>query len=706
MMSLLSAVLNPRSLVIVGASPNPDRIGGIPIETMRELGFPAEQLLLVNPKYKEIGDHTCYPMIASLPWVPDLAVLAVSAVEVLPILEQAHEFGIRAAVIFAAGFAEEGIAGGIQRQRNLVEFAHRTGMKISGPNCVGHANFQDRCFPSFVKATHYRRAAGSVSIISQSGNMGITLMRGCTEAGLGLRYVVSTGNEACIEFSEYLEHFVEDDGTKVVVGYVEQVRNGPRFLAAAAALRDVGKPFFLIKGGRSEKGREATASHTAAMAGTAEVYAAAFDQLGILTADEPQRLTDLAHLWSKGRTPTGERVAIVSLSGAGGVILADLCDGAGLTIPNLSEKTQLVLRGMVPSYGMVSNPVDLTGQIANSPSLFRNVFGAIVESGEIDAVLCYITGPYLALLADDMVEIARASQLLTISIDSTGALADHHFRLEAGGIPVFADISRAVAATATYLRWSSRRRSDVWRPAAPHQSPLPERQGSSRADETGLLSEAVSKAWLASAGLSTIAERVATTAEDAIAAADEIGYPVVIKIHSADIAHKTEVGGVRLNVRGRDEARVAFEAVVSSAAAARPEARIEGVVVQQQIQGGHPVLVGIVRDPVFGPVLTVGYGGVLTEIYKDISTRVLPVDAVLANAMLRELKSFPLLEGFRGAPSADVPALATFIERLSQFYACFADMLEEVEINPVMVLDRGRGVVPVDALIRTAAAKN
>jgi len=684
----LAPLLDPCSIVIVGASPDFMRTGGIPIEAMLKNGFAPERLLLVNPKYREIAGLPCYPSLDALPFAPDLAILAIRASETLGALRQAHKAGVRAAVLFASGFAEEGTPEGIARQKGLQSFAAETGMLIGGPNGLGHANLKDGTFPTFLRIYVPPPPRGDFALIAQSGNMVATLARSLRGAGIGYTYLINTGNEACIDFSAYLEHVIEDDETRGVVGYVEELRDGWRFLRAAARAREKGKRIFLVKAGRSRKGAEAVASHTAAMAGSGEAYDAAFRQIGVASAEEPAGLADLVYLERRGRAPAGDRVAVVSISGAACAILSDCLSREGVAIPTLDEATQTLLKPLVPSYGMIRNPVDLTGQVTNERASFGLVCAALLASASIDGMVIYLGGYLLDAMATALIEAARASDrpILVIDTAQSGARA----ALEAVGIAVFDDISRAALAYARFAAWRRDLRRTSWRPA-------PSARTRAATGDRRALTEVEAKTRLGAAGVPVIGERACATADSAAQAASALGFPVAVKVLSPDILHKSDVGGVRVGLADEAAVRLAFDEVTRHARAARPDAALEGVVVQAMAPAGAAVLIGVRRDPTFGPMMTVGLGGVLTEIYADLAHRLLPVGLDDAEAMLRELRSFPLLDGYRGAARCDRAALARTMVALSDFALTNSGEISEIELNPVIVSPNG--AVAVDALV-------
>jgi len=681
---------------MVGASNDAGRIGGMPLDLLRHFGY-AGRVYPVNPKYEEAFGYRCYPDVESLPEAPDLAVLAIAAREVPAMLERCHARGIRAAIVYAAGFAEAGEPGAAL-QRGLEQFAARSGMVVAGPNCMGFANLNLHAYTAFAavfRNVPAQTGPGRASVITQSGNVCsavFALMRGL---GVPVSHFINTGNEACVEFSEYLEYMAQDGQTDCVIGYVEQLRDGPRFIEAALAFARERKPLVIYKAGETDKGSEAVRSHTSALAGDLALYKAGFEQLNVIRATDFAQMADLAYLSGFRQRTGGRRVAIVTMSGALGAILADKLIGAGLDVPTLSGALQQALREGIPDYGMVSNPVDVTGNVVNSPQFVHAIFEALAATDQVDAVVVYAPGYLLDRMAGTLVDICARRQRLFVAID-TGA-AQYRSRLVEAGIPVFDDIGRATQALAPFCQWLARQDAvERWAglrqrtlSTAAAASPLPAR-----------LNEYQAKQLLAGYGVPTLRELPAADADAAAAAARQIGYPVALKILSADIAHKTEAGGVRLDIADEAALRAACADILAAARRYDPGARIDGLLVQPMAGGGVAELIaGVTHDPVFGPALTVGLGGVLTEIYRDASHRLLPVDAAMAGEMLRELKAWPLLDGFRGRPKADVDAACAGVAALSAACAGLGAQAHEIEINPLQVRVRGEGAVALDALM-------
>ncbi|MCG7361421.1 acetate--CoA ligase family protein [Roseomonas sp. ACRSG] len=689
----LEPLINPGSIAILGASENPGRVGGMPLQLLLQHGF-AGPIYPINPKYKEISGLVCYPDIESLPGPVDLLALAVSAKEVVPQLRRAAAKGVRSAVVFASGFAETNEPEGRRLQDEFEACVVEIGIPVAGPNCMGFANLKTHAYTAFASVFRDLEPPSrhSVALVTQSGNVCAAVYTAGRKRGVDFSAAINTGNEAGIELSEYLEYFADQPETQTIAAYVEGLRDGQRFRRVATRLRDEGRPLIILKIGDTEKGAEAAASHTASLAGSQAVYRAVFDELNVMMADDLAHMAELIRLAGFRARTAGPRIAILTISGALGALLSDKFVQAGAEVPTLPEDVQAVLRGGIPSYGMVSNPVDLTGNVVNQHGFMRDALTALEGCDAVDTIVIYAPGYLLERLSPAAIDAAATSRKLIVAIDNQNAR--NHAELEAAGIPVFDDTARAVAALSVFGRWSERTRQAVTEVAAP----VP-RQAMALPARGGALDEAEGKTLLAAHGVPVVAERVATNEEEAAAAARALGWPVVMKVLSPDILHKSDCGGVRLGIGSEEAAREAFRAIMRSARAAHAEALIRGVVVQPQEAPGVEVLLGVTRDPVFGPVMTVGLGGIFTEILRDIEHRTLPVDEARAGAMLRRLKAFPLLDGARGRPRRDVAALCGAMAALSEAVLAAGDAIREVEVNPLLVREEGKGVVALDALV-------
>lgn len=691
----LDPLLQPASIAFVGATPNAARIGGMPLDHLRHFAY-AGAVYPINPKHESIFGWPCYPDLESLPQIPDLLVLAIAAPEVVPMLRRAHERGIRAAIVYAAGFAEAGESGA-QVQTDLEAFIEQTDMVIAGPNCMGFANLNSHAYTAFAQVFRNvpdQSEPGRVSLVTQSGNVCAAVFALVRELGVPVSHFINTGNEAALEFSEYLEFLAQDAQTDCILGYVEQLRDGRRFIDAAVSCAQAGKPLVLYKAGETEKGSEAVRSHTSALAGNLALYKAAFEQLNIIPGNDFAQMADLAMLSGYRDRSAGLRVAIVTVSGALGAILADKFIAAGLEVPTFSDELQAQLRAGIPDYGMVSNPVDCTGNVVNDTSFVTSIATSLAQSPDVDVVVFYAMSGLLDRMAEPLIEVCKAHQKLFVAID-TGA-AKSRSLLAANGIPVFTDIGRAMRALAPFCQWHHRR-PQIARWAQLRSAPAERATAETLASVR--LNEFETKQALARYGVPTLTEVVAKTVDEAAAAAVRSGFPVALKILSADIAHKTEVDGVRLHLKDEAMVRAAFDEIMASAARAAPLAKLDGVLVAPMVSGVAELIAGVTTDPVFGQALTVGLGGVLTELYGDVCHRLLPVDDSLAGDMLRQLKAYPLLDGYRGRATADEQAAKAAIAGLARAAQALSGQVAELEINPLLVLPQGQGAVALDALI-------
>ena len=695
MAARLEPLLRPRSIAFIGASPEAGRIGGMPLELLQHFQFPGE-VFPVNPKYQEIFGRRCYPDIESIPGPADLVVLAIAAPEVTPMLRRCHAKGIPAAIVYASGFAEAGERG-TALQAQLEAFVRESAMVVAGPNCMGFANLNGKAYTAFAsifKKFPVQTEPGRVSLITQSGTVCSAVFGEIRQRGVAVSHFINTGNEASLEFSQYLEFLADDHETDTVVGYIEQLRDGPRFVRAAMALARRDKPLIVFKAGQSDKGSEAVRSHTSALAGKQAVYRAAFRQVNAIEADDFAQMGDLAWLTGFRGRKAGRRVAILSISGALGAIISDKLIAAGHEVPTLSPAIQQALREGVPDYGMVSNPIDVTGNIINKPEFVRSICEMLATTDEVDTVIVYALGYLMDRMADALAETAQKHKRLFVGIDTGGGSC--HARLAAAGVPVFSDVGRAMRALSPFLHWMDRRNERS------HWATLRDNTRPPQADTRALthgMTELQAKDYLAGFGLPAPGGIAAGDEAQAVAAALRLGFPVALKILSSDIAHKTEVGGVRLNLGDAQAVRAAYRAVLESAQRGAPQAQLQGVLIEPMSAGVAELLLGLSIDPVFGAVLTVGLGGVLAEVYGDVSHRLLPVDEGMATQMLRELKAFVLLDGFRGRPKADIAAASRAIAAFSIAAQELAAQGLEAEINPLLLKAEGEGAVMLDALI-------
>ena len=688
----LSALFAPRAIAVVGASSNAQKIGGIPVDYQRRFGFEGA-LYPVNPNADRIQDLPAYPRLRAIGQPVDLAILAVPSALVDGALDDAIAAGVKGVVLFSSGFAEVG-AEGAAAQARLGDKARAAGVRLVGPNCLGFMNIARHVYATFSPAPGVGRVMpGRIGLVSQSGAFGAYAYAMARARGVGLSLWATTGNEADVQVADCLAWLAQDPDTDVIMAYMEGCRDGPRLRAALALAQANGKPVVMVKVGRTALGAEAAASHTAALAGDEAVYDAVILQYGVLRARNLTEFFDLAHSAAVAGRPRDRSIGLFTLSGGVGALMADEASAQGLDARPLSEAAQDTLRRWVP-FAAPRNPVDITGQVTNDMTLidrtarvmlddqgFASWMGFLAAAGASDAFW-----PVLRSLVSSLRE-AYPDTLLAVS---TLLTPERRAELEAMRCLVFADPSdgiRTIAALAGL------------KPAAAVAA-APASIAPSLTLAPGTMSEPDALALLADAGVPVVAHRVVRSADEAAAAAEALGEAVVVKIVSADIPHKSDVGGVALGLRGAAQARAAFERTRDLALTARPEARLDGALVARMLTGGVECIAGVHRDPVFGPVLMFGLGGIHVETLRDVSLRALPITRDDALAMVRELRAFAILNGARGRPPVDLDSIADALCALADFAQRAGDSLDSAEINPLIARPKAKGgCVAVDALV-------
>ncbi len=698
----LEAILRPRSIAIIGASQDPTKIGGRPVQLLRKFGFPGA-IYPVNPRAVEVQGLPAYPSIAALPEAPDLAIIAVAAEAAGEALEACAARGTRAAVVFSSGFAELG-AEGEAAQARLGGIARRTGMRILGPNCLGAVSVAERSIATFsIVLEGSLPPAGPLGIASQSGNLGSYTMLLARERGIGVSRFLTTGNECDVDIADAIAWLAQDDATRVILCVLETCRDAPRLVAALEAARRVGKPVVVLKIGTTAAGQAAAASHTGALAGSDAVFDAVFARTGAVRVASVEALLDLGHAAAvlAAGLPRGRRTMVLTASGGFGVLLADAATAAGLALPAPAAATQQRILQAVP-FAAPRNPVDATAQMSSRPEILVEILDAILADPNCDTLLLQLASSlYIPRLRDVYLPALRAmrtkypDKALMLSIHGPAeAIAE----LTAMGIPVADGVGAATATLAGLCALAEARRTPLVAAATVPPAAV-------ALDAAALGTEAAAKQALAAAGLPVLAEQVVASAAEAAAAATVLGFPVVLKVVSPDLPHKTEVGGVVLNLGDAAAVALAHDAMLARVRAAAPAARIAGVLVSPMVRGGVELILGSKQDPVFGPVVLVGLGGIFAEVLQDVAVRPAPVDEAGAMAMLRGLKAFPVLNGARGRPKADLGAAARAVAALSRFAAQHVATVAEVDINPLLLRAEGEGAVALDALIVPVAAK-
>lgn len=697
MSEAIAKLLSPRSVAVIGASADLQKTTGRPVAYLQKHGY-AGRILPVNPRAQSIGDLPCYPDVASLPEVPDVAVVLLGAERAHLAVKELSERGCAAAIVLASGYTETGQEGA-QRQRQLVEAAGT--MRILGPNTIGLVNLTDKIVLSPSGALEMDEfPVGSIGVVSQSGGILGSLLSRAAARGIGLSKLISTSNEVDLELADFIDHLADDPATRVIALYVETVRNPARFRAACLKAARAGKPVVAFKIGRSEAGAKAAVSHTGAMAGADRMYDALFRQVGVIRARSFADLLDVPAALATGRQLRGNRVAILTSTGGAGTLVSDDLGVAGFDTPAPDAATADALRALQTGSEAVldRNPIDVT-LAGLRPDLLRGAIKALLASPSYDALVIIVGSSSLAmpeLLAGAIEECLPDSDKPVLAYVSPhapqiGAL------LTQRGVPAFAAAESCTAALAGLLRASHFQAPHADQAAEAPVAAVPDLPG-------GSLDEAQAKAVFSRFGVPCAAERVVHNAQEAEAAARELGGRVVLKILSAHITHKSDVGGVAVGLTAETiGARLAH---MADEVQARAGVRPERFLVQHMVAGGSELILGLHRDAL-GTAVLLGMGGVTAELFQDTTLRLLPDDGKRlgalsrgeALAMARDLKTWPLLDGFRGRPKADVEALVDAIVAFSAMAAELGDRVIEAEINPVFVLAAGQGVRAADGVL-------
>jgi acetyltransferase len=631
-----------------------------------------------------------------------MVIISLPAESVLDILRQCAAKDVKVVVIFSAGFSEVG-AEGEKLQEQVRDLARANNIRILGPNSLGVINSANSATASFAFIADLEPVTpGTVGFVSQSGAFGAMMYAQATAAGVGCSSFTSVGNEAEAEFSDFVGYLLDSPDTQVIGGYLEGAKDGDKLRRVAEKALRIQKPILILKVGRTGAGARAASSHTGSLAGDDQIYDAFFRQTGIVRIESLPDLTAFAILHRSGKEYLGNRVAILGGSGGQGVLLADRCERLGLSVPEISGATREKLEQCLPEFASARNPIDLTAQGGRDTSTWGKCLRILVDDPGIDVVLAqaFFREETGMKVAEDLVEICRSTPkpvvLMTHHRDASEYVARCIALVEDAGIPILADGLQAAEAVAK-LCWYYRKLGQVDRAGTPSPRTPPGEGVDALIQSPERLSEYQCKRILGCYGIPVTRESLATSAEAAVEQAGELGYPVVLKIQSGEILHKTEAGGIRLDLASDDEVRAAYREIVASSERFAPGAAVQGVLVQEMLKGGVEVIIGTTRDPVFGHVIMFGLGGIFVEALRDVSFRIAPVTRRDAEEMIQEIKGYRVLQGMRGEPPADVGAIVDVILRVSQLVTDYADEIEELDINPLVVFSEGAKAV--DALV-------
>lgn len=697
-LSSIHNMLNPRSIAVVGASPRMAYGGRMLAAALKASA--RVKVYPVNPRYEEVQGVKCYPSVTALPETPDVVCVVVSSEQVLDVLNESHQKGTKAAVVISAGFSERGTQEGRDLQLQVAAFARESGLRISGPNCLGLANVKDDIWVS-ASSRGAEGLGGSVGLVCQSGASAFgPFLNRAIDSGIGLSYIISTGNEADLDFSDFVRYLLDDDDTKVIAGFVEGFKDAKKFIEVAKLAAERGKPIILIKIGRSELGAKAAQSHTAALTGLDSLYDAALTQYGVIRVSDYDELLEVANLLSNSPAPAAKGLAVVSHSGGISSLTADMCGQIGLDLPVLNDAARDGINGVLKGFGWASNPSDVTG-FANSDS-FPEIMQFMANDPAMGTLVVASSGgdsqATQVIAQRDLAKEMPLAFLWTGSRRETAGLD----MLKKASIPVFYTPNRlasGIRSLIDYHDWLGHRGTSGF-PETTAINAEQQAAATKLAATSGIaLSEHHSKGLIAKWGVPITRESLVRNADDAVAAAGEIGYPVAMKADVINLPHKTDAGLVMLGLKDGAAVREAFDMLKSNAAQAGAVGEgLNGISVQEMIVDGVEVIVGVSYDSQLGATILFGSGGVMVEVYNDVALRLCPIDKSDALEMIADVKGARLLEGFRGRPAADIDALADTLVRVSQMAAQLDGSLAELDINPLMVLPKGQGVKAADAV--------
>lgn len=692
-LSAIDGLLSPESVAVIGASDDPSRIGGRPIATMLKAGY-AGRILPVNPKRESLQGLRCFAKVDDLPIAPEAALIAVPARLVPETIEALGRKGCKVATLFSAGFAEVG-AEGEAAQHALVALAGQYGMRLLGPNTLGVYNVDIGYYGTFSSSLDTGfPVPGNIGIASQSGAFGAHLGALTRDRGIGCSVLMTTGNEADITVADAIAWMAQSDKIDVICTYMEAINDGPAFLAALDEARARGKPVFALKAGRSALGAQAAASHTASLTGDAMVADVVLADHGAVMVRDPETMMDFAYAAGKKIFPKAHSLGVITISGGAGIVISDEAERIGLPMPAMPEEAQARLLKVLP-YSSPVNPLDCTAQALNEPSLLESFTRAALEQGGYGAVLCFLT--YVAgspAMSDVIRETLRPLRReYPDRIIAVCALGDPDVlnAYDEDGILVFGDPCRAARAIDAVCRIGAARAEPVGVVTLGEIAPI--------GLPAGNPDEAIAKSLLAEVGIKAAPETVAGSVEAAVRAADGLGFPVVMKILSPDILHKSDIGAVKLDIANAEDVRRAYAEIMAAAANHAPQAQLSGMLVAKQLSGGIECFMGIKNDPTFGPVAVFGLGGIFVEILNDVALRACPFDVETARRMILSIRASAILKGARGQAAVDIDALANMLSDLSKFAVGAGDRLASVDLNPVLAMPEGQGAYALDAVI-------
>jgi len=687
----VGALLQPRSVAIVGATPRVESLGGRPILNLRTQGFDG-RIYPINPRHQEILGYTCYPSLSELPEAPDVVMVMVGPDRLFASLDEAVQVGAKVALVFGAGFAE--VQGeGIERQRQLATYADK-GLRICGPNCNGVFSVSNKTALGFMPSFEFSTHPGNVALIAQSGNVATCVSSRGTEMGVGFSTIVATGNEADLEATDFVEYLIEDSSTEVFALFIEGFKDPARFLGAAERALRRGKPIIVMKMGRSAASQRVALSHTGAMTGSHQVLTGALRQKGVIVVDSLDELWGTAALFAQGKRPRSGHVAVASLSGGVAGVIVDACDQHGVPLASFTALTEQGLANELPGVANLANPLDMTGQVVNEPDCWKNCIQILAADAGVDVLISALSitaGQIERRFASDVLDLSRGPVMQVCIWGSSMPPGAGIELLKAGGIPLYTNVDDAVSAIAAWNHY--------WQTRTPRLAALDNQARDARSHVLAL--EGIPGGWsmLEHAGIPMARHAMIRQRHEIEEIATRLKFPLALKIASSAASHKTEINALRLNIRSVDEAFLAFDELQSVAERHLSGMPIDGYLVQEMIAGKREIIVGLKHEPGIGYALLVGLGGIFSEVLNDVSIRIAPITRFDANEMIGEIRARKIFDGIRGLEAIPRSSLSDVLLGVSGLVDQYPGAIAELDINPLIILDDGSACIAVDVLV-------
>lgn len=688
----IQALLNPKSVAIVGATPRIEAIGGRPIVNLRTQGY-AGRIYPINPRYEEILGLRCYPDLRALPEVPDLVLILVGQDRIFAALDEALEIGATTALVFSSGFSELG-GEGVARQERLRGYAAR-GLRICGPNLNGVFSLVNKTALGFAPSLEFPARLGGIALIGQSGNVCTCVSSRGMETGAGFSHIIATGNEADLEMADYVEYLLDDPATQVFALFVEGFKDPARFLRVAEESLRRGKPIVLMKMGRTESGQKIALSHTGAMTGSYEVIVGALRQKGVTVVQHVDELCGTASLFATGRRPrSGGGIAAGSLSGGMAGVIADACHEYGVPLAEFAPETRRRLAASLPGVATLGNPLDMTGQVVNEPDCWKSCIDAMAEDPGVDVLVTALSitaNKIERRFAEENLALAQRSDVAQVCIWlSSSPPASGMEVLTEGGMPVHTRVEDAIAAVAAWRHyWNSR------------EQRLAAIDAQTSRTSVVLGSQPGASGWdlLKESGIPVAHHAVVRLPADLKPTLAQFSYPVALKIESTAIAHKTELNALRLGLRNEGDASAAYDELIAIGTRHLQGIAPEGVLVQEMVSGKRELILGLKHEPGVGMAVMIGAGGIFSEMVRDISIRVAPLTRFDAEEMQNELRARAMFDGVRGLAPVPRALMIDLLMKLSDLAVAHGQAITELDINPMIIRDDGSNCVAVDVLV-------